>query len=47
MNWNTGGGVVETLFMLALGPEDRVSALWVRTLSVGRDEVERGEVSLL
>jgi hypothetical protein len=43
-----GGRVVETLVALAPGPEERVVvALWVRTLSVGRDELGPGGVSLL
>ncbi len=41
-----GGRAAETLFTLAPGPKERVAALWVRTLSVGRDELEPGEVSL-
>jgi hypothetical protein len=42
-----GGKAVEALVMLVQGPEERVVALWVRTLSVGRDELGPRVVSLL
>jgi hypothetical protein len=43
-----GRRVVETLVTLAPGPEERVViALWVRTLSVGHDELGPRGVSLL